>query len=697
MIGFDQILPSLQSLGLWSYWIVGLICLLEAFMLTGLFVPGFLAILTAGMLAEQGVVDFFDMAWFIAIGSALGGEGSFQLGRLTARGLKNRAGTGPSRQADRAQHLFRAYGGFAMVIGRFLGPVSGFVAFAAAMAGMAPRRFLWWNLASAAAQALALLMAGYFLGNTLTTLGSGSTRIILFVGAVFAALLVLWFLITRIWRGLPFVYSLLKSVVQAIRDNPDVAAWGARHPHIARLVVHRFDASRFSGLMTSILAGTFAYVLVLFLGLAWDVMNDGQIVPLDHRLATLLFAFRDETLIRFFTFVTAIGDRKTVTTLLVGLSLALWLRKKRGLLPGLWIGIVSSATTVAFLKLAFARPRPELGYFVESSLSFPSGHAASSVASFGLMIFVLWRVRWIGGFSAGLVAATIIFLIGLSRVYLIEHYLSDVLGGYLIGTLWVIIAIGIMEWQQRRNPPEAHPQTTLAPRWGLALVAGLTLAGAGYFTMTYSKERHIPDLVASPHIVSDIPALFANGNAPAMSETILGIPQEPISLIIIAPDIARFTDGMVKSGWVTAEKPGLASMGRAAWAAWNNLPDDDAPVTPSFWNAEPNDWGFQKTTTDQSLRQRHHARFWQTPFKTKSGEFIIVGTASFDDGLKWGVTHHIDPNIDAERDTLVADMLASGAFTQQGRFQIVAPRLGQNFAGDPWFTDGKAVLLTAAP
>ena len=714
MIPLDQLLPSLQALGLWTYWIVGLICLLEAFMLTGLFVPGALAIVTAGMLVEQGAVDYFDMAWFVALGSALGGTGSFHLGRLAARGLARRPGNG-SGKAERARRLLSRYGGFAMVIGRFLGPVSGFVAFAAALAGMGGRRFLAWNLASAAIQAPALLAAGYFLGNSLSVLGGAATRTILFSGAVLAALVALWFVVSRIWRALPLARSLLRAVLRAVAENPDVAGWIARHPRTARIVARRFDPSRPGGLATTLFLAALLLALALFAALAWQVVHGGPIVALDRRLARLLFAFRDPGLIRFFTLVTALGDRNTVITLMVGLSLALWLAGRGRLAIGLWLGATSSAATVALLKLLFARPRPELGYFAEPSMSFPSGHAAGSVASLALMIFLLWRARWIGGFTAAIAAVSVAFLVGLSRIYLIEHYLTDVIGGWLIGAIWALVGAGLGHGLASRSPPSpaqaappaappspapapapASPRARRrrAPGWSLGLVAALTVGWAGYLTLTYSKPLRTPTADAHARIVADIPALFARAGAPALTESILGTARQPISLVIVTPDARALAAALRDAGWNSAQKPGLSTMARAVRAALNGRSAPDAPLGPTFWNARPEDLAFRKTALRGAVRRHHLARFWVTRYRTPSGNEIIVATAGLDDTGHWGLRHRIAPDIDRERDLLVADLLASGRLVERARFQIVAARPGNSPADDaPWFTDGRAVLL----
>jgi len=79
-------------------------------------------------------------------------------------------------------------------------------------------------------------------------------------------------------------------------------------------------------------------------------------------------------------------------------------------------------------------------------LSFPSGHAMSSVTFFGLLIYYVYRKQKNPGlrflFICMLVA--LILMIGLSRVYLRVHYASDVLAGFCAGIIWLIIAIWVL-------------------------------------------------------------------------------------------------------------------------------------------------------------------------------------------------------------------------------------------------------------
>ena len=691
----DQILPSLQSLGLWSYWIIGLSSMFEAFFVTGIFIPGTLIVEAGGILVQNGMLDFFDLAWFVAIGSFLGGEASFWMGVWGARGLKGRWDPTRWKHFERAERLFQRHGGAGLIIGRFLGPVSGLVPFAAALANMDRRKFVLWNAIASVPYALAQLAFGFFLGDALSQLGPLTTREVLFGLAAIAALAVLWYLVLRIERSLPFVWSVLASMGRAIWENPDVRVWSGRHPRMSSELAARFDSTRFQGLSATLLGATFGYVLLIWVGTAFDFLRSRPNIATDLRLAELVHGFWTPWLLSAFTRITALGDWKVVTLVYLVVAGALLMRNRRALVAGLSVALIGNATSVALLKVLFDRPRPVLAYFVETSGSFPSGHAAVSVAFFGMLAYILWRRRFLGPIGSALVGATAAFLIGLSRVYLIEHYLSDVVNGYLVGLMWLLVGITIAEYYHQSSPAQAAPTgMSGAARYGPVALLAIGLLGVGAIDATYQKPLNTTPVTVRREVAPDISALFATGRIPATSESVTGTPLEPVSLVIIAKDRQSFVDAMRHAGWIRAQKPGLNSLARAGWAALTNQEDATAPVTPYFWEGQPNDYGFQKPTSDRTLRKRHHARFWNTRFVTPTGARIIVGTASFDDGMNWDGLHHIDPNIDAERNRLIADLKQAGDVKAFERFQLSTPRLGQDVAGDPWFTDGKAILVT---
>ena len=694
----DQILPSLQSLGVLAYWLIGLASLLEGFFFTGVIVPGTLIADAGGILVQRGVLDFFDLVWFVAVGSVIGGEISFRVGRWMAGRLTGRFDPGRYAAFRRAEALFERRGPYALVIGRFAGPVAGFVPFVAALAAMPYRRFALWNIIGAFPFAFVHVSLGYFLGDMLSRLGTIASRILILMAVVGITLGLLWWFVLRLRRGIPFVVSVLGSVRDGIASNPEVRSWLARHPRTTDFAAARFDRSRFAGLTATVLSVAFGYILFIYLGSVLDFLLLESIVQVDTRLASLIHAFWDPQVLRFAVHVTALGDWRTVTALLIGVVALLVAVNRQALALGLIVTVLGDVVTVALLKRIFDRPRPALRYFVEHSGSFPSGHAAIAVAFYGSLCFILWRLRLFGPVTAVLLAVSLAFLIGLSRIYLLEHYLLDVLNGYLIGGLWLVIGIAFAEWQAERaglrNSSRAVPPGWHKAALGLMFASVLT---AGSVITFYEKPLSVPVVAAAPLVATDIPALFRQGILPAFTETITGDPQEPVNLVITAQSAGDLTAALEQAGWRSAVSPNIVTLSRAAWAVWTNQPDPNAPITPYFWQGMPNSMAFQKPTDAQTLRQRHHVRFWQSDIVTPAGDAVFVGAASFDDGMDWGVTHHIAPDVDAERDFLVGDLIATGLFSVSAKFMATPAQSGQNFNGDPWFTDGDAVQLTLSP
>ena len=447
----NELLPSLQSLGFWGYWVIGLLAFGEALILTSLFSPGTIVVLLGGVLVAQGFYDFGDMVWFVAIGTILGAEASFRIGARGGHLFQDSRRILLVANLDRGKRFFATYGPLSIIIGHFFGPLRPIVPVVAGLSGMSPKRFFLWNVIGGFAYTLALLSFGYFFGTALDLVGATATRAGLFAFVVVLALAALWFLTVKLRQAMPFFVSVLRSVWQAILSNQDVRNLVLRHPKQFQFLAHRFSRGQFSGLPVTILGAVFGYFLLLYASSTLDFVTQGQIVQTDIRIANLLAAFRDPSLVRFFTVVTAFGSWMMILILALAVSSLMWLCNRLHYLWGLWIVLVGNQLTVTLLKNIFIRVRPELAVYGESSYSFPSGHSAVSVAFFGFLTYILIRERIGSALAAFVGAATIVFLIGLSRLYLVEHYLSDVLNGYLIGALWALLGVWLAELLHARG------------------------------------------------------------------------------------------------------------------------------------------------------------------------------------------------------------------------------------------------------
>jgi len=250
----------------------------------------------------------------------------------------------------------------------------------------------------------------------------------------------------------------------------------------------RLNRSNWRGLTLTALVCSCA---VLLLGaLVSGHISIDPTLAVDVRLADLLVSWRSEPLTQLFSVITLLGKSYVIVLFCSALAILLMLWRKGVDLIALVIVIVGSTTTSSMLKLAFQRPRPEQAIYLESSYSFPSGHATIAVAFYGLVGYLLMRSasRWWHKMSLLCTTLALIAAIGLSRLYLGEHYLSDVLAGYLIGALWLIIAVASGPGLSRFNAFSAPPILAPVPdRKGLTGLA-ITLALAGYLAIVLTYQ-----------------------------------------------------------------------------------------------------------------------------------------------------------------------------------------------------------------
>ena len=219
----------------------------------------------------------------------------------------------------------------------------------------------------------------------------------------------------------------------------------------------RFARDSFVGLPLTVVVFSILLILATFAGLLGAVINSGPITAIDTNFTEFLFNHRSETLNQFFYAVTQFGSIKIVGILIPFTILALFYYKKRDLLLPMIVTLVGSESVAYIIKLAIHRKRPGEGiaYYVEKTYSFPSGHATITMAFYGFLIYFLLRLerQYKTSYILSVILVILIFLIGFSRIYLGVHFLSDVLGGYLVGGLWLLLSISLREilgWQKSK-------------------------------------------------------------------------------------------------------------------------------------------------------------------------------------------------------------------------------------------------------
>ncbi len=189
-------------------------------------------------------------------------------------------------------------------------------------------------------------------------------------------------------------------------------------------------------------------LLLIILLISNKIMN-GQELMMDKLAYNILVEnLRNDRLTTFMKIATKLGNTEFVVPLAVLLIIIFHYGiKNKKLSLSISLNLIGIASINQILKFIFQRERP-IGYrLIEmTGYSFPSGHAMASLAFYGLLIYIIHRLikNKILKILLILVNVIIIILIGVSRVYLGVHYLSDVLTGYSISIIYLLITAKVL-------------------------------------------------------------------------------------------------------------------------------------------------------------------------------------------------------------------------------------------------------------
>ena len=201
--------------------------------------------------------------------------------------------------------------------------------------------------------------------------------------------------------------------------------------------------------------------LVGYAALAADVVNGGAFSELDAEVAEWVVESMPtwvEWLARPFTWL---GGFVGMTIVVTSVSVALLRRGLRREALVLVVVALGSQALVLSAKAGYERERPDVGSAIElpASFSFPSGHATTGVAVFGLLgvyaaALATTRGRRIAAVCAGLAVGG---LIAASRVILNVHYLADVIAGACLGLSWLCACLLVDAWLRSRRARASGP------------------------------------------------------------------------------------------------------------------------------------------------------------------------------------------------------------------------------------------------
>ena len=438
-----------DTLGQWTYVVVGVFAFLETGAFVGLVAPGETIVIAGGVIAGQGEISLLPLI-AVVWGSAIAGDTtSFFIGRRLGRGFLLRHGPRVKITEQRLQQVesyFVRHGGKTILIGRFIGLVRALAPFIAGSSGLAYRRFIPFSVVGTGLWATLYCVLGYVFWQSFDRVAHVAGQATLAFAVVAGVVVGTVYAVRRLrneeerrrleaWlerQGRKPLLRPLFTVARVIWRGALRPIWLVVGPEV-RFLWGRITPGGLGLELTTALAvagaGGFAFVAY-----AVTFSDDPAATPLDNRTLDLVDHLHSGTAVDVVKVVTDLGAAPTVGTLIVLTSIYLIARRRPYELAVLLVGAIGTYVGVHLAKAGVDRPRPPAPLVDTTESSFPSGHAAYSTAWVAVAVALSRALPGLAS-RAGLVLASVVVsaAVGASRVYLRTHYLSDVIGGWGLG------------------------------------------------------------------------------------------------------------------------------------------------------------------------------------------------------------------------------------------------------------------------
>ncbi len=417
--------PLLDWLRLNPDWVlasIALIAFIESLALAGIVVPGVLLLFLVGAIAGNIETPLISCLTAGFAGAVAGDILSFYIGHIFKHQLRT---TWPFSRYPQAlasgEQFFAKHGGKSVVIGRFVGPIRPVMPLIAGMLGMSQARFISFNIASAIAWSPFYLLPGYFAGQAVN-LALPENFYLYVLGLIATVSLFL------------FIFRNASLKLQAGSEWYDTIEIRKNNSRLLRkawvyFTRHHQPPREFP------LASLSLFMLCLSVLAMWTLSHISLLWFDTLDLAALNFALqlRSEIVDPVLIIITMLGDERVLyLSFTLAASMLFVLKTPAAALHLVAAGLLTAFVTHA-LKYGFAIPRPDIGTAL-TSYAYPSGHTSGATVLFALIAsFVAQAAAKHTRWRYYATASVPIVLIGLSRVLLGAHWLSDVVAGFLLG------------------------------------------------------------------------------------------------------------------------------------------------------------------------------------------------------------------------------------------------------------------------
>lgn len=424
--------------------VVFLLPALESSAFLGFVFPGEIAVLLGGVLAFEHRVPLGAVLAAAIAGAVLGDSVGYAVGRRWGRALLD--GTVGRvvnrRHVERAERYVAAKGGKAVFLGRFTAALRVVVPGLSGMAGVSYRSFAVYNVAGGVVWATSFVLLGYAAGTGWRRVEHVAKR----ASLILLLLLALVAMIVVAARWAAANQDRLRALVSRQLERPPVARIRRRYRAQLDFVSRRLRPEGVLGLSLTVSLLALAAVGWAFGAVVQDVVSGDDAARVDGPTMAFFARHREPWLTTVMKVLTTLGGSTLLVPVLALAGLTWWARRRSwrplALLAGAYLGAVVLSRVV---KVLTHRPRPPLrlavGHF--GGLAFPSGHATQAVAAWGMLaaLAAVESPRWGRKVLVWTMAVAVAALVGVTRLYLGAHWLTDVLGGWALGAVWLTVVL----------------------------------------------------------------------------------------------------------------------------------------------------------------------------------------------------------------------------------------------------------------
>lgn len=571
--------------------LIFLIAFCDAAIVLGAIVPALPLLIAVGVLIGMGEIAGPYAVVCATLGAFVGDGLSYWIGRRWGEALR---GVWPFRRypqlLERGEALFRRNAFKGILIARHVGAIRPFVPAIAGMAKMPLSRYARASSVACVTWAVLFLLPGWALGTAYDAVAAVADKLLLALLGLAAALALAWALVLYTWRWFArHADSLLARVLR----------WTHAHPRLGRHASALMDRRRPESAPLLLLAVCLFAVAWLWAWLLASLLVRGGPLLLDHDVHAFMFALRNPLADRMMAALAALGSAPVLG--LASMAAMLWLLwRRRWMAAAHWVvAIAVGLALTEGLDAVVDMPRPPTA---AAGFGFPSIAVTMTTVVFGFFAVLIarelpGRQRVWPYLLTGIATA----LVGFARLYLGAHWLSDILGGVLLGTIWVLL-IGI-----------AYRRHSTRSFWMRPL--GWTFYGSFLLAACWYAPRSVPQTLLKFEPPPPTQTLsMARWQAAGIERNRQRVDIE------IAGDLAVLRQRLLATGW-QVQPP-------ADWEAALRLLDDglapaQRPVLPLALDAHPERLLLRRIDPADP-RRIEVLRLWPAPARLENGASLWV-------------------------------------------------------------------------